>query len=78
MSFQRQTPGFIKIATPYIIRYTNMYFIFKKIKPIKGLMESSDDQWAGAYLGRRMSIAIQRVNAASLLGPPPIEVSDFS
>lgn len=45
--------------------------IFKYLS--KRLVDASGDQRAGSFLGQRISIAIQRGNAASLLGTLPID-----
>ena len=49
----------------------SVHLVFRGIA--KRLVESSRDQRAGLFLGRRISIAIQRGNAASLLGTCPID-----
>lgn len=38
----------------------------------KRLVDISNDQKAGLYFGQRISLAIQRGNAASLLGTHPL------
>ncbi|CAH2244559.1 jg11679 [Pararge aegeria aegeria] len=48
----------------------------------KRVIESTGDPRAGSYLGQRISLAIQRGNAASILGTVPRcggfeDVSDF-
>jgi hypothetical protein len=48
---------------------TSALKLFKMIS--KRLVDASGDQKAGAYLAQRISIAIQRGNAASLLGTLP-------
>ena len=45
--------------------------VFKDIA--KRLVDASRDQRAGLFLGQRISIAIQRGNAASVLGTFPID-----
>ncbi|PZC80794.1 hypothetical protein B5X24_HaOG213781 [Helicoverpa armigera] len=39
----------------------------------KRLVDASRDQKAGYYLGQRISMAIQRGNATSLLGTLPVD-----
>ena len=45
--------------------------LFKEIS--KRLVDTSIDPRAGFYLGQRLSVAIQRGNAASLLGTLPVD-----
>ena len=47
------------------------HLVFRDIA--KRLVDSSRDQRAGLFLGQRISIAIQRGNAASFLGTCPID-----
>ncbi|KPJ15720.1 hypothetical protein RR48_05684 [Papilio machaon] len=49
--------------------------LFKEISV--RLIDVSGDPWAGAHFGQRLSLAIQRGNAASLLGTLPCEHSDL-
>ena len=46
-------------------------FFYREIS--KRLIDASRDQKAGLFLGQRISIAIQRGNAASLLGTLPLD-----
>ncbi|CAH2239677.1 jg12453 [Pararge aegeria aegeria] len=43
--------------------------LFKEL--LKRVIESTGDPRAGSYLGQRISLAIQRGNAASILGTVP-------
>ncbi|CAH2251878.1 jg13807 [Pararge aegeria aegeria] len=47
------------------------YKLGKKKKLSKRVIESSGDPRAGSYLGQQISLAIQRGNAASILGTVP-------
>ena len=49
----------------------NAHILFKDLS--RRLVDASRDQKAGYYLGQRISMAIQRGNAASLLGTLPVD-----
>ncbi|KPI94828.1 hypothetical protein RR46_11832 [Papilio xuthus] len=49
--------------------------LFKEISA--RLIDASGDPRAGAHFGQRLSLAIQRGNAASLLGTLPCDRSDL-
>ena len=48
------------------------HLVFREIS--KRLVDASRDQRAGLFFGQRISIAIQRGNAASLLGTFPVDI----